>query len=190
MIQDTPAPTGRRDRILTAALDVVAEEGAIRVTYRRIAAAAGVPLGSVTYYFDDLNQLLTEAFTRLAETVSAHYRAQLEAARTPEEARDAVVDIMSGTLWTSERDPLLTFELYAFAARTPELRTVLNSWMRASRDALARHFDPLTARALDALVEGFTLHNFFDHTPLGRDDIASVVQALLERDRGISDGKK
>ncbi|KND36574.1 TetR/AcrR family transcriptional regulator [Streptomyces acidiscabies] len=185
----SPGTTSRRDLILAAALDVVAEEGAIRVTYRRIAAAAGVPLGSVTYYFDDLNQLLTEAFTRLAETVSAHYRAQLEAARTAEEARDAVVDIMSGTLWTSDRDPLLTFELYAFAARAPELRTVLNSWMRASRDALARHFDPLTARALDALVEGFTLHNFFDDTPIGRDDIAEIVQAVLERGRGFPEGK-
>lgn len=172
---------GRRDQIIDAALDVVAEVGAIRVTYRRIAAAAGVPLGSVTYYFADLDQLLTEAFTRLVEEVSRRYRDRLAAACTPQEAQEAVVDIICGELWRTERDPLLTLELYAFAARTPALRTVFNNWMRLSRDALSRHFDPLTARALDALVEGFTLHNYFDTDPTRREEIAGVVRAVAER---------
>ncbi|MGW1024962.1 TetR/AcrR family transcriptional regulator [Streptomyces sp. NPDC002577] len=176
----TPAPA-RRDLILDAALDVVAEHGAVRVTYRKIAAAAGVPLGSVTYYFDDLHQLLTEAYTRLAEAVCQRYRDLLDAARTPEEAQEAVVDIICGGAWSSERDPLLTYELYAFAARNPELRTVMSDWLQASRNALARQFDPLTARALDALVEGFALHNHFDSSPTSRADIAAIVRTVADR---------
>ncbi|MER5185280.1 TetR family transcriptional regulator [Streptomyces sp. NPDC002896] len=183
MTQSTPAAPvpNRRDRILDAALDVVSEQGAIRVTYRKIAAAAGVPLGSVTYYFDDLHQLLTEAYTRLAEAVSQRYRDLLDAARTSEEAQEAVVDIVCGEAWSSERDPLLTYELYAFAARNPELRTVMSNWLQSSREALARHFDPLTARALDALVEGFALHNYFDASPTSRADIAAIVRTVAER---------
>ncbi|GGV24818.1 TetR family transcriptional regulator [Streptomyces longisporoflavus] len=173
-----PNDPRRRERILDAALDVIAEHGAIKVTFRKIASAAGVPLGSLTYYFDDMQHLLTEAFTRLAESVSVRYGALLEAARTAEEAQEAVVEIICGKVWGTDRNLLLSYELYAFAARHPELTEVLRSWMQASRQSLARHFDPLTARALDALVEGFSIHNSVDSRPTERADVAAVVRAV------------
>lgn len=176
-----PNDPRRRERILDAALDVVAAHGAIKVTFRRIAEAAGVPLGSLTYYFDDMEHLLTAAFGRLAETVSARYRALLEAARTPAEAEAAVVEIICGKVWGTDRDLLLSYELYAFATRHPELREVMRSWMRASREALARHFDPLTARALDALVEGLSIHNSVDAEPADRADVAAIVHSVASR---------
>ncbi|WP_323187640.1 hypothetical protein [Streptomyces sp. NBC_01275] len=85
---------------------------------------------------------------------------------------------------SSERDLLLTYELYAFAARDARLRAVMSNWLQASRDALARHFDPLTARALDALVEGFALHNHFDPAPTSRADVAAIVRTVAERHNG------
>ncbi|WP_394436617.1 TetR/AcrR family transcriptional regulator [Streptomyces sp. SGAir0957] len=176
-----PNDPGRRERILDAALDVVAEHGAIKVTFRRIADAAGVPLGSLTYYFDDMQHLLTEAFTRLAESVSQRYGALLKAARTPEEAEAAVVEIICGKVWGTDRNLLLSYELYAFATRHPGLRAVTRSWMQASRDSLARHFDPLTARALDALVEGFSIHNSFDARPTDRAGVTAIVHAVAAR---------
>ncbi|MGQ4439854.1 TetR family transcriptional regulator, partial [Streptomyces violaceoruber] len=57
------------------------------------------------------------------------------------------------------------------------------SWMRASRSSLARHFDPLTARALDALIEGFSIHNSVDLSPTAREDVAAVVSAVVDRHR-------
>ncbi|MEW2263385.1 TetR/AcrR family transcriptional regulator [Streptomyces sp. NPDC047853] len=176
-----PNDPRRRERILDAALDVIAEHGAIKVTYRRIAETAGVPLGSLTYYFDDMQSLLTSAFTRLAESVSSRYGALLDAARTPEEAREAVVEIISGKVWGTDRNLLLSYELYAFASRHPEVREVMRSWMRASRESLARHFDPLTARALDALVEGFSIHNSVDPRPTDRAGVAAIVDAIADR---------
>ncbi|MFF1699385.1 TetR/AcrR family transcriptional regulator [Streptomyces sp. NPDC058257] len=173
-----PNDPRRRERILDAALDVIAEHGAIKVTFRKIASAAGVPLGSLTYYFDDMQHLLTEAFTRLAESVSMRYGALLAAARTPEEAQEAVVEIICGKVWGTDRNLLLSYELYAFAARHPELLEVVRAWMQASRQSLARHFDPLTARALDALVEGFSIHNSVDSQPTDRAGVAAVVRAV------------
>ncbi|MET9772952.1 TetR family transcriptional regulator [Streptomyces sp. NPDC006367] len=175
-----PNDPRRRERILDAALDVIAEHGAIKVTYRKIAEAAGVPL---TYYFDDMQHLLTDAFARLAETVSTRYGALLEAARTREEAEEAVVEIICGKVWGTDRNLLLSYELYAFATRNPEVRAVMRSWMQASRDSLARHFDPLTARALDALVEGFSIHNSVDPRPTEREEVAAVVRAVVDRRR-------
>ncbi|MFD5316018.1 TetR/AcrR family transcriptional regulator [Streptomyces sp. NPDC127098] len=173
-----PNDPGRRDRIVEAALDVIAEHGVTGATQRRVAEAAGVPLGSMTYYFEGRQQLLVEAFTRLAQSMSARYRRLLDAAETVQEARDAVVEIICGPLWGSPRDLVLSYELYAFAARDPALLGVIRSWMRASRAALSRHFDPRTARALDALVEGFSIHNHLDDEPMSREDIAAVVRAV------------
>jgi len=39
---------------------------------------------------------------------------------------------------------------------------ITNAWMGRSRAALHRHFDPVTARMLDALIEGLTLHRALD----------------------------
>ncbi|SCC68911.1 transcriptional regulator, TetR family [Kosakonia oryziphila] len=40
----------RRERILEATLDTIAEHGIQAVTHRKIASCADVPLGSMTYY--------------------------------------------------------------------------------------------------------------------------------------------
>lgn len=52
-----------RQKILAAALEVIATSGLRAVTHRSVAAAAGVQLSLTTYYFKDLNELLIEAFT-------------------------------------------------------------------------------------------------------------------------------
>ncbi|MFD7968097.1 TetR/AcrR family transcriptional regulator [Streptomyces clavifer] len=173
-----PNDPGRRDRIVEAALDVIAEYGVTGATHRRIADAAGVSLGSMTYYFEGRQQLLVEVFTRLAESMSARYREPLEAAGNVEEARAAVVEIICGTHWGSPRELVLSYELYAFASRNPALLDVMRSWMRASRASLSRHFDARTARALDALVEGVSIHNSMDAEPMSRQDVAAVVRAV------------
>ncbi|TDC79357.1 TetR/AcrR family transcriptional regulator [Streptomyces hainanensis] len=174
----TPNDPTRRDRIIDAALTVIAERGVVGTTHRRVAEAAGVPLGSMTYHFDGMRDLLVAAFTRLAESMSARYRALLDAAETPQQARDAVVEIICGPGLGTPRELLLIYELYAFAERTPPVKDVTRAWMRASRVALSRHFDARTARALDALVEGLTIHNSMDADPMDRRDVAAIVDAI------------
>ena len=56
----------RRDLLIDNTLGVIAEHGVAGTTHRRVAAAAGVPLGSTTYYFADLADLLGAAFARFA----------------------------------------------------------------------------------------------------------------------------
>jgi len=52
----------RRREILNAALWVIARRGLRGVTHRAVAQAAGVHLSQTTYYFADLQALITEAF--------------------------------------------------------------------------------------------------------------------------------
>ncbi|WP_454856774.1 TetR/AcrR family transcriptional regulator [Promicromonospora soli] len=49
---------GRRERILDAALDLIARDGSAGVTYRSVAEAADVPMGSMTYHFPTRDDML------------------------------------------------------------------------------------------------------------------------------------
>ncbi|WP_374210487.1 TetR/AcrR family transcriptional regulator [Streptomyces sp. CL12-4] len=77
----------------------------------------------MTYYFQGRQQLLVEAFHRLAESMSARYPEPLEAATSAEEARAAVVEFIRGMLWGSPRELVLSYEPYAFASRSPAFET-------------------------------------------------------------------
>lgn len=154
------------------------EYGVQGTTHRRVAGAAGVPLGSMTYHFDGMEELLQLAFRQVARTSSSEFAARLARAGDREEAIQAVVDIIAGNIWSTPRTLLLSYELYAFAARRPELAAIMRDWMQVSRDALGRFFDPLTCRALDALIEGMGIHGSVDRSPPGPKETEEIVRRI------------
>ena len=169
----------RRDRIIDACLEVIAERGLAGTSHRRVAVAAGVPLGSMTYHFTGMEELLMEAFTRFANEVAARFERRLEAAQSPAQAREAVVAIINEDVFSSERDLVLTHELYTLAAREPGYRVLTGAWMNRSRVALEKHFDPLTARLLDAMIEGLTIHMALDAETCAPDDVSAAVDRIV-----------
>ncbi|MEH0108289.1 TetR family transcriptional regulator [Tersicoccus sp. MR15.9] len=164
----------RRDHIIDACLTVIAADGVAGTSHRKVAAAADVPLGSMTYHFDGMDDLLRAAFTRHADQVAQRFRERMSAATTPEQARQAVVDLIVRGVFADQRDLVLTLELYTLAARRPDFRALTDAWMTSSREALERHFPPETTRRLDALIEGMTIHRALGVGP----DEASVATAV------------
>ncbi len=168
----------RRRRIIDATIAVIEAEGVAGTTHRRIAAAADVPLGSLTYHFTGLDELIRLAFEQVAEASSDGVLARLEQATTRKEAIAATVDVIAGNLWSTPQTLLLSYELYAYAARHPEIAAIMRGWMARSRAALGRHFDPLTARAIDALIEGIGIHNSVDTDPLTPEQVEAVIRRV------------
>ncbi|WP_371749605.1 TetR family transcriptional regulator [Streptomyces sp. NBC_01283] len=168
----------RRERILAATLDHIADEGVAGVSHRKIATRAAVPLGSMTYHFSGIDDLLREAFTRFADHIVGVFERQLDHADGPQQVREAVTDLIHTLSEGPRRDLILTQELYTLAARRPEYRELTQAWMGRSRDLLERHFDPDTARQLDALIEGLTLHRALDGAPHGRELTRQAVDRI------------
>jgi TetR/AcrR family transcriptional regulator, regulator of biofilm formation and stress response len=165
----------RKDRIVDAAIEVIAEHGVAGTTHRLIAAAADVPLGSLTYHFGSLEDLRAQAFQRHAERMSVNYAAQFEGVQTREEFVEAVTDLIHGDVGADAHDWSIAYELYLAALRDPALRTVTETWMRTSRAVLERFVDPTTARGVDALIEGLVMHKTLSTSPLPREQIRSIV---------------
>ncbi|AEI13483.1 TetR/AcrR family transcriptional regulator [Cellulomonas gilvus] len=174
----------RRERIVEACLQVIGESGVAGASTRRIAAAADVPLGSISYHFADADELLRAAFTRFAHVVSDRFEEYLSRATTLDEARDAVVQLITADLLVDPRELVLTHELYTLAARDPGYRRLTHEWMARSRHALERHFDPPTARLLDALIEGLTIHRALDTEPHGRAEVERAVALVTAAPAG------
>src|SRR3954470_10113115 len=84
----TRAPTrGRRDRrgeqrraeLLDAAIHLIGAQGLDAVTHRAVAAEAGVPAASTSYYFRSKDDLIDEALNSLATREIALLRQRREA---------------------------------------------------------------------------------------------------------------
>lgn len=165
----------RRDRIIDATLLTISQHGVAGTSHRKIALAADVPLGSMTYHFASMDELLTEAFSRFSEQVVARFRARLDAAADLDQAVEAVVALIHIDVLANQHDLILTHEFYTLAARVPSYRHLTRAWMAGSRAALERHFSPNLSRQIDALIEGVTIHAALDTERL---DAATTRQAL------------
>lgn len=170
------ADPGRRDRIIDAALEVIADRGVAGTSHRKVAAAAGVPLGSMTYHFSGMDELLHEAFSRFADRGAERFAARMAQTRDPAVALDAIVDGIVADIPASGSDEqVVLYELYTLAARDPAFRDITERWMARAREALETHFDPRTARLLDALVEGLAVHRTLDRDPA---DVADMIDGI------------
>ncbi|UWZ59295.1 TetR family transcriptional regulator [Dactylosporangium aurantiacum] len=164
---------------MDAAITVIAEHGVAGTTHRLIAAAADVPLGSLTYHFSSLDDLRAQAFRRQAERMSVVYESHFLRVDSHEALVEAVTDLIHGDAGADAADWAIAYELYLAALRDPALRTITETWMRASRAVLERFVDPTTARGVDALIEGLVIHKTLSTTPFPREQIRVIVARCL-----------
>jgi len=62
----------RRQAILDAAMRIIVRDGVRAVRHRAVAAEAAVPLSATTYYFKDINDLITDTFAQFVERSAAY----------------------------------------------------------------------------------------------------------------------
>lgn len=62
----------RRQAILDAAMRIIVRDGVRAVRHRAVAAEAQVPLSATTYYFKDINDLISDTFTLFVERCAAN----------------------------------------------------------------------------------------------------------------------
>src|SRR5258708_33021010 len=77
------AAAGRRDQILEAVLACLGEGGFDAVSMRAVAHRAGVPLGSLHYYFRSKEEMVGAALARSVEELVAGMVADVDEAAPP-----------------------------------------------------------------------------------------------------------
>jgi DNA-binding transcriptional regulator YbjK len=147
----------RRRRIIDAAIRVVGENGIAGLSHRTVAAEADVPLGSTTYHFKTLDDLMVAALRQAGEGF-AKVIASRGGLEDPEADLATELAALMGEWLAGDRTGVeLEYELYLAALRRPALRPVAAEWAQDLADRLSRRTDAVTARALVALVDGICL---------------------------------
>ena len=159
---------------------MLARDGVAATSHRTIAREADVPLGSTTYHFAGLDDLVRAAFEKHVEMMADSFEARLRAAAGPEEVVEALLDAAFEDLTASPAALALTYELYGSAARRPEVRALTEWWMARAHAALRLHVDAETAEVLDVLLEGYMVHISISRRPPSRDEVRRGFQRVLD----------
>ncbi|MDX3312556.1 TetR family transcriptional regulator [Streptomyces sp. ME08-AFT2] len=169
----------RRQRIIDAAIRVVGAKGLAGLSHRSVAAEADVPLGSTTYHFATLDELMTAALRQASEgfakVVAAHGGLADDRVDLPAELAGLLGEWLAGDRTGVE----LEYELYLAALRRPALRPVAAEWAEDLAALLARRTDPRTARALVALMDGICLQVLLTDAPYDEEYTREALARLL-----------
>lgn len=149
-------------------------------THRKIAKEADIPLGSMTYHFNSIEDVFVATFSCFAEEASSQFESILQAAQTREEAVNAVVEIICGNFWAERQGRALTlsYELYAYSTRSDAMKCIMRHWMGRVQTALNQHFDVRVSKMLDAMIEGLSIHRSVQDNPLTRAEIHHLIKTL------------
>lgn len=164
----------RRAQLLDAAITVIVERGVQAATHRAIAAAAGVPLSSTSYFFESIDELITAAMdlgaTRLLADIQRLADAPIPDGTPVEALIDRYLELLIGetAAATGETGPekIAQLTLYLQCRHNPALQPLaerlITTYNAVSEDFLTRIGvrDPaFRARVIMAFIDGAALQN-------------------------------
>jgi AcrR family transcriptional regulator len=184
----------RRDQIVRATIRVLARDGYVGLTMKRVAAEAGVSAGILHYYFPDKRAMLAAAATRVTADLDRRVAA---AGRGARDARARLRALVRACLDVATRDRevwTVFIELWGETLHDRELaRLNARSYARARRllaATLARGITEGAFRRLDlteastvvlAVLDGLSLQLTFDRGLMAVGRAAHLGETVLLR---------
>jgi TetR/AcrR family transcriptional regulator, regulator of biofilm formation and stress response len=165
----------RKERIVASALEVLARDGVAGITHRGIGKAADVPLGSITYHFATLDDIVQHAFEIHVDKLASRFEERLASCQDGDDLIECITSAITDDLAAHPNELAVTYELYGDAVRRPQTRRLTQRWMERAEDALADHFDRATARLVDVVVEGLMVHMSIAQQPISKDEVRNLL---------------
>jgi len=134
------APQQRRELIIDAARTVIAGRGLARTSLRDIAAAAEVSMGTVSYHFSGIDEILGAVVIRESEEFYGHVVAAADAEPDPWRSLGLLIDPMFADSPEVEAHWRIWTHFWAAVARRPGLAD--------SYAARIRHWESCCARVI------------------------------------------
>jgi len=156
----------RRAEIADAAISTLARDGMRGLTHRAVDRAAGLPDGSVSYYFRTRRALLQATLERLVELDITDMLASPGIPAQPGRGLDAFADTTA-----------IAVESWLTAGRERQLARYELTLEATRRPALAEALSGMVAATLDVAIG--------EHRALGLDTSPAQVQALITLFSGV-----
>ncbi|MFI8977329.1 TetR/AcrR family transcriptional regulator [Nocardia asteroides] len=176
----------RRAALLRATVEVAAEGGAAAVTHRAVTEKAGLPLATVGYFFDSINDLAAEAFRVHVEQAATQQIVLADGLAQLSGNPDDITAAFAAMVAAPDQQVLAMFEAYLYSARRRDLELPVGDAIASSRAVAAAAVqagglpDPHTmAPALAALAHGFRLHRLADPEAVDSETVHTALRALI-----------
>lgn len=183
----------RRAMIVNTALSLIAEQGLAATTARQIANAAGVSLGTITYHFASIDEILVQVLQAQTEQFERRRSTRLAGCSDPRERLRRFLtayldpDVHPPAMWQ------VWLDCWSRAAHSPTLRDWQLARYREVSDRIAAMLADVAAPALVpaidartsareflALVDGLGEQVAID-TELGADAALAILDNAVDR---------
>jgi DNA-binding transcriptional regulator YbjK len=175
----------RRQKIADAATVVMQRDGIFALTHRAVAAEAGVPLGSTTYYFEDLDALLAAALEKINADELSGLDEWAGCWDLTTQLEDALVELVLGYTNDERERTTLGYEIHVVAYRRPTLKPLAQRWEDAFAAILMSVLSENEARIVIASFDAIMLYGLGLDEPLSeawaRDYLRRILPARSHR---------
>ena len=176
----------RREALLEAAVDVIAIKGMAGVTHRAVTEAADVPLATVSYFFDSIDDLAAEAIRVYSQRRIDQLREIVEQAQTQSPQPKHLSALLAKSP-LSARSIRAMVEVYLHASREANMRQFASEMLDSIADFAAATLrvagasEPESmARAFVALSDGYSLHSMASADgQIDTEDLTTATQAMF-----------
>jgi AcrR family transcriptional regulator len=134
-------PSGARERILQAGLDVLKADGYAGLTTAKVAARSGQNKALIGYHFGSKHGLVAAVSRELAQSITEEVIGGLDRTETVEDVVSGALDGLWRVMDRDERLARLYFDLAAVSVVDPEVRDVMRemkaSWRQVTAELLS-----------------------------------------------------
>jgi AcrR family transcriptional regulator len=180
-------PSGARERILDAGLEVLKEEGYAGLTTAKVAARSGQNKALIGYHFGSKQGLVAAVGREVSESITAEVLGGLEATETVDEVVRGLMDGLWRILDRDQRLARLYFDLAAVSVVEPDVRSVMQEMKANWREVVGGLLNGSEAASVYVIagLEGLALERLDrGETPAlrkARELFVSSASAVLSR---------
>lgn len=175
-------PEKRKQIIINAAASLIAQEGSNKLTHRKVAELAGVPLGSTTQYFKSIDELKRAGLSQLAQEIEQEYNDMFLVIAESKSRNNVIADAIN--VYLSEPKTLRAdAALYTAAIEDPEVRTIAKKSFESFLARCEPYMEIEQAKILFAFVEGAVINSCFMDVPYDSHTIETAVNLILGNTR-------
>ena len=178
----------RREQIVWALYECLAERGQEKVTIKEIAAQAGLAPGVIHYYFKSKDDIIAGLAEAIVEKYSRMIDERTAAQFSSEEKIATAIDFIVEELIFNQPLNRVFYNLIQMAFERQRLQRVVKGLLKEYRERLARVFEEAGAgnasnglgAALVAVTEGFSLQCLVDPKAFKRDEVRQLISQAVE----------
>ena len=172
-------PEARRRAIEQAAAELLLEGGSQRLTHRKVAERAQVPLGSTTQYFSSIDDLRRAGYAVISRAIEQDYQEMID--RIHESKGD--IRVIASCLveyMNNEEEIRADVILYSAAVRDPELMQLASMGLERFVQSLKTYLSEEQANAVAIFIDGAFVEAGIFGRRFSEAYILQVLQALTQ----------